>query len=361
MGIFHDIANTLTFGAVDAVGDLMKGAVDRYNNRKLTGKEREQNAFNANEAQKNRDFQQQMASTQYQRAVSDMQSAGINPALAVGNGGNAAPSGNAASGSTSMMQSEGPDFASMILGMKQLQNETKVADSQVAVGNSVITKNEAQAKEALAKAADSSASARHHNAQAESVEITNKTLEESNRLELDAKRKANELTDRQIESEKERKREIMASADLLIKKAETETEQQSLIRAKVLVEKATAHQIYVLTQIQKDKAPHEIALLDANAREKNASADLASLKYLVEQGLIDAGYYISMAEEANGRALDAKEKAKITSIIASIKSGKYFGDDKALNKFCSELLQFLDLSTSTLGNVLGSGLSALLR
>lgn len=51
--------------------------------------------YNSAEAAKNREWQEEMSSTAYQRAVEDMKKAGLNPILAYANGGASTPGGSA--------------------------------------------------------------------------------------------------------------------------------------------------------------------------------------------------------------------------------------------------------------------------
>lgn len=79
---------------ISGVGALASAGLSAYTTAKQNKKDR---AFNAQQAQLNRNFQEQMSNTAYQRAVTDMQSAGLNPALAYQQGGASSLGGSMAS------------------------------------------------------------------------------------------------------------------------------------------------------------------------------------------------------------------------------------------------------------------------
>ena len=113
----------------------MKNLSKKFSSSGLTQAEVEANEFSANEAQKNRDFQQQMSDTSYQRGVSDMQKAGLNPALMYGGGASGAstPSGAAAtsvSPQQGMNMSDLMQIISLPLQMKQLNANVRKTEAE---------------------------------------------------------------------------------------------------------------------------------------------------------------------------------------------------------------------------------------
>lgn len=78
--------------------NVLNSAAALQDQQQMQASAREAMAFEAEQAQLNRDFQERMANTAYQRQVADLRAAGLNPYLAANLGGAATPNGSVASG-----------------------------------------------------------------------------------------------------------------------------------------------------------------------------------------------------------------------------------------------------------------------
>lgn len=85
----------LISGAMGLFGSVKSADTSAQNTQANIAMQRETNMLNVQEAQKNRDFQEQMSSTAYQRSSQDMQAAGLNPAMMFGSGSAASTPGGA--------------------------------------------------------------------------------------------------------------------------------------------------------------------------------------------------------------------------------------------------------------------------
>ena len=110
-----------------------------YNNYAVN----KQNQFNAEEAERNRQYETQMSNTAYQRAYADMAAAGLNPNLAGGQGGASTPAGTAATGAQAMpLDINGAINAAANTALTRAQKDNIEANTELAEKQSGKTEEE---------------------------------------------------------------------------------------------------------------------------------------------------------------------------------------------------------------------------
>lgn len=113
----------------DKLGAQEDAITNKTTGADLTPAEKAANQFSADEAQKQRDFEQYMSDTAYQRQVKDMQAAGVNPAMAMSGSGASTPSGTAVS---SVTPQSGVSFSDLMqLIMMPMQRKLMQSQAQM--------------------------------------------------------------------------------------------------------------------------------------------------------------------------------------------------------------------------------------
>lgn len=273
-GVFN-LLNPLKGIARSVLGEnTADSLINQYTKEGWTGAEEQTANWNAQEAEKNREWQADMANTTYQRTVADMQAAGLNPALAYGNAVNPTPQGsssstsNAAGGGMSLML----DF---LAKMKGLEIESAKTQSEIKL-------NEASAGK-LTK-------------ETSWIDTLNTMSCGWTEASIDKLHSDKQLTDEQIENAKVAREQMLVNIDYLLAETEkteaetvTEYKRAELVAAQALLQKAESWQIYQLTNSMK-------GMYDSQAYLNGREAYNFTLNNKVLEKQIRDGYWDSVIE-----------------------------------------------------------------
>ena len=284
--------------AVSAVAAIASAASNRKFQKKTM---REQNEFNANEAQVTREWNQQMDNTKYQRQVADMQAAGVNPALAMSGGVTTQATSNATASAGSGIPG-GLDLSSvmqMAVQMQQLKLQKKLIDSQA-------NKNNADANKT--------------NKETSWIDQLNSANIDKIRADIDKVFSDISVNDSTIEVNGHKIDMYDAQTGLFNSQMNTEEKRQQLIASQTAINNLTVNKMKLLEPyivayqesiIALNKANTEKAYQDAYAAYASACNSFAQAS--VNEGIVDADYYNKMGVKIDAETGMIKEETKLTS------------------------------------------------
>lgn len=269
--------------------------------KELTGAEREANQFTAEQAQINRDWETEMANTAYQRTVTDLRAAGLNPALAYGNSVDPTPSGSAAN---SVSPGSAAGLLDLILQMKSLKIQEKLANAEV--GLKVASTQKVQAETPW-------------------IDRLNAITEQRGSIDINQVKQA--ITNMQ------------ADYDLKIRQAKNEDEKRLLIQADAALRKAQERQVSVLIE-------YDRAFREAQTENEKAQCNLSKLQYLYNSRLWSDDYVNSIKDYAIRQADSQDLRNQIDSATLDILKGDWI-NTKEMTKGEKFLANILNLFMAT--------------
>lgn len=285
---------------------------------------REQNIFNKYEAQRAREWNQQMDSTKYQRTVADMQAAGVNPALAMQGGVTTQASSNATAQAANVPapQLDLSQVAQLALQEKQLRIQEKLVDAQ----------------------------ARKANAEAGLSEIDQQYRASYNEILQSGMKLSNGLTAQNIEQVRANIGKIDQEVELLKKQAKTEEEKAALTLAQRYVQESLKNKTDQEIRNMVALLPFQQALMSAQTDAAKASAAASFAEAAYKHGLLDSGYIDGMVRQFNANASAAEQESLAREIENNLKTGNWFRNDTWTGRLGNTVLQGM----TGLGHVLRS-------
>ena len=124
MSLWQGLAN------ISPVATLIGISEQRRTNQQNVDLQRESNFVSSREAEINRDWQEQMSNSAYQRAVDDLGKAGLNPMLAYTQGGASSPGGGQGSSQAAVVENEIQESVATAMAMKRLKEEVGKIQSE---------------------------------------------------------------------------------------------------------------------------------------------------------------------------------------------------------------------------------------
>lgn len=279
---------------ISAVASLASRAMNQNESDRVR---REQNIFNKYEAQRAREWNQQMDSTKYQRTVADMQAAGVNPALAMQGGVTTQASSNATASAANVgpAQIDLSQVAQLAMQSQALKIQDKLANAEIRLKNA-----DADLKEKDAKVRD-----------------------DYNNLMMEGMKISNNLNESQIGQIRANIGKIGEEVELLKKQAATEEERKYLTMAETSLRRAMENKTDQEIKNMVAILPFQKALMSAQTEQAKANAAAQLVHAAYEQGLIDYGYIGELVQSVySDRTLkDSEKKAK--DIENSLKTGEF--------------------------------------